>query len=71
MKHWQTSTLGVMAILSAIFGAVTALIDGNPNTNPDWATIVTGISAGIGLLRAPDATKVDALAASLQSNKTP
>ena len=53
-KSWRTSTLGVIAILSAIANAVKTALDGDPATNPDWPTLVTSITAGWGLLVARD-----------------
>ena len=50
-KSWKTTTLGVLAIVSAAIGAVTALINGTP---VDWTTVVASIMAGVGLLAARD-----------------
>ena len=52
---WRTSSLGILAIISAICGAATAILDGNPATNPDWTTIVSAVTAGVGLMTARDA----------------
>jgi hypothetical protein len=54
MKSWKTSTLGAIAILSAVSTAVSAVIDGNPATNPDWTATIAAVSAGWGLLCARD-----------------
>lgn len=50
---WKTTVLGICALLSAIGGAGTALLDGNPNTNVD-ITSLTAAFAGLGLLFARD-----------------
>lgn len=54
MKSWRTSAAGIIAIVVAVLGAFQALIDGNPNTNPDWTAVIASVSAGIGLLKARD-----------------
>ncbi len=54
MKSWRTTTMGVLAILSALIGAAQALIDGNPATNPDWTTLSAAVLAGVGLITARD-----------------
>ena len=54
MKSWKTTILGVLTIATAVFGAVMALIDGNPATNPNWETLIAAITAGIGLIAAKD-----------------
>ena len=54
MKSYRTSIMGLCAIVAAIAGAASALIDGDPKTTPDWTTISAAISAGIGLIAARD-----------------
>lgn len=54
-KSWRTTTLGILAIVTAVAGFVKATLDGDPNTEPDMAALVAAISAGIGLLFAKDA----------------
>jgi hypothetical protein len=39
-KSWKTSIAGWLALISAVTGGVGFLLDGNPETNPDYATIV-------------------------------
>lgn len=51
---WKTTAGGVAAILAAVGGAITALTDGNPSTNPDWSTVIAAVTAGLGLLFARD-----------------
>lgn len=53
---WKTSALGICALLTAIGVAGTALLDGNPDTKPDFASIATAF-AGLGLLFARDNDK--------------
>lgn len=54
MTSPRTTITGVLAIVAALAGAGQALFDGNPATNPDWATVGAAIMAGIGLLTARD-----------------
>lgn len=49
---WKSSLLGVFVLLSsvgtllsAVGSAASALIDGNPATNPDWATVTMSATA--------------------------
>ena len=56
MKSWRTTTTGFLAIAAALCGAGIALLDGNPNTNPDWASVSAAIMAGVGLITARDNT---------------
>ncbi len=51
---FRTTTLGVLAILSALIGAATALLDGNDATSVDYPTLATAIAAGWGLIMARD-----------------
>jgi hypothetical protein len=51
---WKTTTYGVIAIVVAILGAVQAMLDGNPATNPNWETTIAAIMAGMGLINARD-----------------
>jgi hypothetical protein len=51
---WRTTTLGIASIITAIAGAVTAAVDGNVATNPDWAAVIAAVTAGIGLINARD-----------------
>lgn len=53
MKSWKTTTAGVLAIVAAVAMAVSAYLDGDPATVPDWESAVAGL-AGIGLLFARD-----------------
>ena len=50
---WRTSLAGIGGIVAAVGGAVKAQFDGDPNTVPDWNTVVT-LMLGIGLLFARD-----------------
>lgn len=43
MKSWRTTTLGILGIVGLVVAAAKALIDGDPNTNPDWGIIATQI----------------------------
>lgn len=54
MSSLKTTTLGILTMLTAISGAIIAMIDNNPATNPDWAAVVAAITAGVGLIAARD-----------------
>lgn len=54
-RSWKTTLTGVAAILAAISGAAMALLDGNPNTNPDWTSVIAAVVSGFGLIFARDA----------------
>jgi hypothetical protein len=51
MASWRTTAMGILAVLSAIIGAVQGLISGTP---VDWQAVITAIIAGIGLIAAKD-----------------
>jgi hypothetical protein len=54
MKSWKTTAAGISAAVAAIASAVSALVDNNPATNPDWAAVIAAVTAGIGLVFARD-----------------
>lgn len=54
MKSWKTTVGGIGAILASVGGALQALFDGNPLTNPDWTAVSAAVMAGIGLISARD-----------------
>jgi hypothetical protein len=51
MKSWKTSVLGVIAIISAVSGAASALLQGHP---VDFPSVIAAIMAGVGLIAAKD-----------------
>ena len=56
---WKTTVAGIAIILTSLGGALTALTDNNPATNPDWVQVATSIAAGLGLAVARDNNKSD------------
>lgn len=50
----KTTLAGIGAILVAGGSLLTALFDGNPATEPDYAALVASIVAGLGLIFARD-----------------
>lgn len=54
MTSAKTTILGVLTILSALAAAGKAFLDSDPATVPDWGSLVTAITAGIGLIAARD-----------------
>ena len=55
MKNTKTTIAGIGAILVAVGGALRALFDNDPTTNPDMTVAVAAIVSGIGLIFAKDA----------------
>lgn len=51
---WRTSALGIASILAAISSVITALLDADPNTNPNWPLVGAAITAGLQGLFARD-----------------
>lgn len=56
MKNWRTNLFAILSLLSILAGAVQALIDNNPNTNPDWNAVITQAFFVFGLFAAKDAS---------------
>jgi hypothetical protein len=54
-KSWRTTTLGIIAIVTAVAGFARAILDGDATTEPDAAALVAAIVAGVGLMFAKDA----------------
>ncbi len=57
MKNAKTTVLGIATILTALGSAVVALLDGDPATTFDIASVVAACTAGLGLIVAKDAEK--------------
>ena len=56
LVSWRTTLAACLLAIDAILHAVSALVDGNPLTNPDWNTVVMLLVAAGGLLFARDAS---------------
>jgi hypothetical protein len=54
MKSWKTTALGILTVLGALSAAGLALLDGDPETVPNWTAVGTAITAGVGLIFARD-----------------
>lgn len=54
MSSWKTTVAGILTMLVPVFNAVSALLDNDPATVPDWGLAIAAITAGIGLLFARD-----------------
>ena len=52
LKHWKSTIYGILIIGYSIFGAGIALLDEDPNTNPNWPDVGAQISAGALLVKA-------------------
>lgn len=51
LKNWKTTITGVLAIIAAVTGAATALMNNHP---VDWPSVIGAVTAGIGLITAKD-----------------
>lgn len=54
MKSWKTTTTGIITAVTAILSAIGLILDGNPQTNPDYAATIAAVTAGLGLVFARD-----------------
>lgn len=59
MNNRNTTMAGIGAICVAIGGVLTAMFDGDPATNADFASAIAAVIAGVGLILAKDAKTVD------------
>lgn len=47
---WKTTTMAVLALVIAVGSALTALLDDDPNTNPDFGALgAAATAASVGL----------------------
>lgn len=53
MRNWKTTIAGVLSIIAACAGAGASYLSGG---SPDWASVGAAVLAGIGLIKAADAT---------------
>jgi len=54
MKSWRTTVFGAGGLLTVAAATASALLDGDPTTNPEWAVVVASVAACLGLLFARD-----------------
>lgn len=59
MSNRNTTIAGIGSILVAVGAVLTAMFDNDPLTNPDFASAVAAVIAGIGLILAKDAKTPD------------
>ena len=50
MKSWKVRLAGILTALIPVFNAVSAYLDVDPLTVPNWELALIGLSTGIGLL---------------------
>jgi hypothetical protein len=55
LASWRTTLAACILAVDAILHAVSALLDGDATTNPDWNTVIVVLVAALGLLFARDA----------------
>lgn len=58
MNNKNTTIAGIGAILVAVGAVLKAWFDGDAATVPDFATAITAVLAGVGLIAAKDAKNV-------------
>lgn len=51
----KTTVLGICTILTALASAVMAMLDNDPTTTMDIASVIAACTAGLGLILAKDA----------------
>jgi hypothetical protein len=54
MKSWKTTVAGVLTALLPVLNAVSAFLDNDPLTIPDWGLAIAAVTAGLGLIFARD-----------------
>jgi hypothetical protein len=59
MNNKNTTIAGIGAILVAVGAVLTAMFDGDPTTNADFAAAIAAVIAGVGLIMAKDAVNKD------------
>lgn len=55
--NWKTTLLGIGTIGVSLFGALVALVDGDPATTVNVEVTVAQIMLGLGMITARDADK--------------
>lgn len=55
--NWKTTTVAVLAAVTALSNAVSHMLDSDPMTNPDWNLVLATVIAASGLLFAKDSDK--------------
>lgn len=54
MSSWRTTAAALVMALSAVFTAVGAFLDEDPNTTPNWDLMMTQVGAAYGFYVARD-----------------
>lgn len=52
---WRSSLFGVGGLATILFNVASMLLDGDPNTNPDWSVTIPAIITAAALLFTKDA----------------
>ncbi len=56
-RNPKTTLAAVLIVASAILSTVTAILDGNPATRPDWGLLVVSLISSAGFFLCRDADK--------------
>lgn len=51
---WKTTTAGIATIIASAAAALSALLDNDPATIPNWTAVIATATTGFGLLFARD-----------------
>ena len=54
-KSWKTTTLGVLALVTLLAGAATAVLDNDPATTIDFGQLVPALLAAVAAIFSKDA----------------
>ena len=51
---WKTTTAGIATIIASVATALSAMLDNDPATIPNWTAVIATATTGFGLLFARD-----------------
>ena len=58
---WKTTTSGIVALLALVLSSAAAMLDDDPETNPDWnAVAVAAVAVGTLFARDSNVTSAEA-----------
>ena len=57
VRSWKTTTAAILLAVSAITESLSAILDDNASTEPDWSLTAALVIAAVGMLFARDADR--------------
>lgn len=57
MSSWKTTVFGILLVVDAVGHVISALIDNDLTTNPDWSLVLVAVVTAAGLIFAKDRDK--------------